>query len=159
MRVLETRHGELGLQLAQERQPDVILLDLQLPDLAGETELCPLKADECAQRVLVIVLRADMTARLSAQLLELGSIQCLRKPDAAPNFCSPTKPLRPSAKRAFVYRRHSCSGGVSSYLNGLLKRSRVDRADAPAIQRHGQGAGWLGALCYRRFIQGISVLR
>ncbi len=80
VRVLGAARGALGLRMARERLPDLILLDVQLPDLSGESVLRRLKANPRTQRIPVIVLSADINAQLSAHLLALGAIQCLRKP-------------------------------------------------------------------------------
>ena len=80
VQVLGAALGALGLHMAQERPPDLILHDLHLPELSGEAVLRRLKADQRTRRVPVIVLSADINAQLSAYLLELGAIQCLRKP-------------------------------------------------------------------------------
>lgn len=86
VRVLGAARGELGLRLAQESPPDLVLLDLHLPDLPGEEVLRRLKADQRTRHVPVIVLSGDINARLSAHLLELGAIQCLRKPFGISEF-------------------------------------------------------------------------
>jgi signal transduction histidine kinase/CheY-like chemotaxis protein len=53
--------GQLGLDLAREHQPDLILLDMHLPDLSGEEVLKRLREQEETQTVPVVVLTADAT--------------------------------------------------------------------------------------------------
>lgn len=48
--------GEIGLRLAKEKKPDLILLDLVLPKLSGFDVLKALKADETTKAIPVIVL-------------------------------------------------------------------------------------------------------
>jgi two-component system, OmpR family, phosphate regulon response regulator PhoB len=56
--VLTTTHGRMGLALARERQPEIIVLDLMLPDLPG-TEVCKaLRKDPLTAGVLVLMLTA-----------------------------------------------------------------------------------------------------
>lgn len=43
-RILHAADGESGLKLAMEEQPDLILLDLGLPDIDGQTVAALLKA-------------------------------------------------------------------------------------------------------------------
>lgn len=53
--------GQLGLELAREHQPDLILLDMHLPDLSGEEVLRRLRAQEETRMTPVVVLTADAT--------------------------------------------------------------------------------------------------
>jgi two-component system phosphate regulon response regulator PhoB len=56
--VMSTTHGRVGLQLARERQPEVVVLDLMLPDLQG-TEVCKaLRKDPATAGMLVLMLTA-----------------------------------------------------------------------------------------------------
>jgi CheY-like chemotaxis protein len=71
--------GQLGLALAREHRPDVILLDLHLPDLAGEEVLTRLRADEATRRIPVVILSADAT-RQREPLLAAGASAYLTKP-------------------------------------------------------------------------------
>jgi signal transduction histidine kinase len=53
--------GRLGLELAREHEPDLILLDLHLPDLSGEDVLAQLREEEHTRQIPVVVLTADAT--------------------------------------------------------------------------------------------------
>jgi two-component system phosphate regulon response regulator PhoB len=56
--VISTTHGRVGLTLARERQPEVVVLDLMLPDLPG-TEVCKaLRKDAATAGMLVLMLTA-----------------------------------------------------------------------------------------------------
>jgi PAS domain S-box-containing protein len=72
--------GELGLELARERTPDLILLDLHLPDLAGEQVLARLRDDAATREIPVVVLSADATGRQREPLLAAGALDYLTKP-------------------------------------------------------------------------------
>ncbi len=72
--------GELGLELARERSPDLILLDLHLPDLGGEQVLARLRADATTREIPVVVLSADATGRQREPLLAAGALEYLTKP-------------------------------------------------------------------------------
>ena len=60
--------GNLGIDLAREHRPDLILLDLHLPDLSGEEVLTRLRRLDETREIPVIVVTADATdaARTSA---------------------------------------------------------------------------------------------
>jgi CheY-like chemotaxis protein len=48
--------GEIGVRLAKEKKPDLILLDLIMPKMNGFDVLKALKADEATKEIPVIVL-------------------------------------------------------------------------------------------------------
>jgi len=72
--------GRHGLELAQEHQPDLIVLDLHLPDMAGETVLQCLQTDVSTRRIPVVVLSADTSEKRIKRLLRLGASDYLTKP-------------------------------------------------------------------------------
>jgi CheY-like chemotaxis protein len=53
--------GNLGIDLAREHRPDLILLDLHLPDLSGEEVLTRLRLLDETREIPVIVVTADAT--------------------------------------------------------------------------------------------------
>jgi two-component system, OmpR family, phosphate regulon response regulator PhoB len=57
--VFSARRGEDGLRLAREHRPDLVLLDLMLPDIPG-TEICKQLKDSAATRTVPVVM---VTAR------------------------------------------------------------------------------------------------
>jgi len=85
--VIEQQHhcilagsGELGLQLAQEYIPDLIVCDLMLTGIDGFEVLTQLKQDEMTSHIPVILLtaRSDLESRL--QGLNLNADEYLSKP-------------------------------------------------------------------------------
>jgi CheY-like chemotaxis protein len=72
--------GRLGLALAHEHQPDLILLDLHLPDLDGEQILRQIRSDPATESTPVVILTADATAGQIERLLGAGANAYLTKP-------------------------------------------------------------------------------
>ncbi|MGA2011431.1 MAG: ATP-binding protein [Solirubrobacteraceae bacterium] len=72
--------GQLGLELAREHRPDLILLDQHLPDLGGEKVLAALKADQRTREIPVVILSADATPHAPAPFLQAGANAYLTKP-------------------------------------------------------------------------------
>jgi len=72
--------GEEGIDAAVRSVPDVILLDLHLPDLPGEAVLSRLRALEPTQSIPVIVVTADASPKTASALLDAGVARCLTKP-------------------------------------------------------------------------------
>jgi protein-histidine pros-kinase len=80
---LEIRTATNGLDgslLAEDQRPDVVLLDLNLPDISGEEVMRRLRARTQTGDVPVIVLSADSTSRNINRLLEAGADAYLTKP-------------------------------------------------------------------------------
>jgi CheY-like chemotaxis protein len=80
VRILPAAKGTLGLELAREHDPDLILLDLHLPDLGGREVLAELRADERTRDIPVVVLSAEATKRAPRAMLEAGAQAYLTKP-------------------------------------------------------------------------------
>jgi CheY-like chemotaxis protein len=79
-RLLAAIQGRLGLDLAREHHPDLILLDLHLPDLPGADVLRALRADVATRDIPVVVLSADATPGQIERLLAAGARAYLTKP-------------------------------------------------------------------------------
>ncbi len=80
VRFLTAVQGQLGLDLARQNLPDLILLDLHLPDMSGEVVLTKLKADPLTRDIPVVVLSADATRRRIKAALDAGAARYMTKP-------------------------------------------------------------------------------
>jgi len=72
--------GRAGLRLAATATPDVILLDLDLPDMSGEDVLARLHADPATVGIPVIVVSADATTWRQEELTRAGAAAYIVKP-------------------------------------------------------------------------------
>jgi signal transduction histidine kinase/ActR/RegA family two-component response regulator len=79
-RLLSAASGRAGLECAVRDVPDIILLDLHLPDLQGDEVLNELKADAATAAIPVIVLSADASRGVIHRLLAGGAFAYLTKP-------------------------------------------------------------------------------
>jgi PAS domain S-box-containing protein len=80
VKLLTAMQGRFGLQLAREYQPDLILLDLQLPDVTGQEVLQALHADPHTRDIPVVVVSADVLSAGAENLLFAGASGYLTKP-------------------------------------------------------------------------------
>ncbi len=78
--VLAAMLGGVALDLARQHRPDVILLDLNLPDMAGEAVLAELRANPSTCDIPVVILSADATQRRAEQARAEGIQAYLTKP-------------------------------------------------------------------------------
>jgi DNA-binding response OmpR family regulator len=69
-----------GLRLAGERRPDLILLDIHLPDMEGDEVLQRFRQDPDLRRIPVIILSAEGDATLPDRMRAAGAQGYLDKP-------------------------------------------------------------------------------
>jgi PAS domain S-box-containing protein len=96
-RTLPALQGELGLELARQHTPDLILLDLHLPDIPGEDVLRLLRTDPRTMHIPVIVISADATRSSIERLLASGASAFLTKPIDIGQFLTAIERLLPAA--------------------------------------------------------------
>ena len=91
--------GRLGTELAREHLPDVVLLDLHLPDVQGDEVLRRLRADRRTAGIPVVMISADATPRTIDRLRAQGADAYLTKPLDVDEFLSTIDRLlaRPAA--------------------------------------------------------------
>jgi two-component system, cell cycle response regulator DivK len=80
MRTLSATTAALGLELAREHRPDVVLMDLRLPDLDGSEAVRRLASDERTAAIPVVALSALRAEDADAWLRDAGFAGYLEKP-------------------------------------------------------------------------------
>lgn len=80
IQLLPALQGRMGIELARQHQPDMILLDLHLPDMPGEEVLRELRADPQTRQIPVLVISADATPRQMERLRAAGATAYVTKP-------------------------------------------------------------------------------
>ncbi len=85
-RMIHAGLGRLGVDMATTHRPDLVLLDLHLPDGPGADVLTALRADARTSRTPVVIVTADATAVLSKRLLTEGAQRLLVKPFELPEL-------------------------------------------------------------------------
>jgi CheY-like chemotaxis protein len=86
VRLTVAMRGREGLELARQDPPDLVLLDLHLPDLSGEEVLRELRADPRTAEVPVVVVSADATTGQADRLRGQGAREYLTKPLDVPRL-------------------------------------------------------------------------
>jgi PAS domain S-box-containing protein len=86
IRLITAMQGGIALDLAREHGPDLIILDLHLPDLNGDEVLLRLRQDARTAAIPVVIYSADATERQVSRLLEAGAAAFLTKPARVTEF-------------------------------------------------------------------------
>jgi two-component system KDP operon response regulator KdpE len=125
MQALEAATGKAGLQLASSRSPDVILLDLGLPDMDG-MEVIRQVRDWGATPIVVLSARDRERDKVAA--LEQGADDYLTKPFSAAELIARLKVAlrhagRKAGEAAFAYDYDGLS------IDSESRRVRLDGAD------------------------------
>jgi CheY-like chemotaxis protein len=102
LRLLSARDGSLGVQLARANQPEVILMDINLPGISGIEALKILREDAATAHIPVVALSANAMPRDVEKGLLAGFFRYLTKPikvnefmdtlDGALKFAEQTRP-------------------------------------------------------------------
>jgi len=115
--VIEAARGLDGLRLLREREPDLVLLDLMLPDMLG-TEVCRTIKDNPATRSLPVVMLTARDEEIDRVVgFEIGADDYVTKPFSVRELI-----LR---IRALLRRREVPAGDASNIEFGNM---RIDRA-------------------------------
>jgi PAS domain S-box-containing protein len=79
-------HGQMGLNLARTHRPDLILLDLHLPDMPGQEVLQHLRQDPDTKTIPVVIVSADATPEQMQRSLASGALSYVTKPVDIPSM-------------------------------------------------------------------------
>jgi CheY-like chemotaxis protein len=78
--VITASTGKEGLDLAKNSQPEVILLDLMMPEWDGKETLKHLKANQSTAAIPVILMTAKTQSAIAPELAELDLAGVITKP-------------------------------------------------------------------------------
>jgi two-component system cell cycle response regulator DivK len=78
--ILETPEGLRAIDIARDEQPDLILMDIRLPDISGLDVTRLLKQDDQTKTIPIIAVTALATAEYEKKGLESGCDAYIAKP-------------------------------------------------------------------------------
>ena len=91
--------GNEALSIARAEQPDLILLDIQLPGVDGLTVARALKAEPATKEIPIVGISAHAMPEDEARALQAGCIAYLRKPLDTRHFLDLMERLLGGARR------------------------------------------------------------
>jgi PAS domain S-box-containing protein len=103
MRLLTARDGDLGIQLARANQPEVILMDINLPGISGIEALKILRADPATARIPIVALSANAMPRDVEKGLQAGFFRYLTKPIKVDEFMHTLDDVLEVARREAIH--------------------------------------------------------
>jgi DNA-binding response OmpR family regulator len=77
-------NGKLGLGLIKDMRPDIVLLDLMMPEMSGEEMLARLRATDWGKDVKVIILTNRGEQEIPPEVRELGITALILKANMTP---------------------------------------------------------------------------
>ena len=80
LRLVSAVNGKRGVEIARASPPDVILMDINLPDISGFKALEILRSDPATARIPVVALSANALPLNVESGLEAGFFRYLTKP-------------------------------------------------------------------------------
>jgi diguanylate cyclase (GGDEF)-like protein len=116
--------GRAALKLAQDSVPDLVLLDVEMPDLSGFDVCRAFKSTPALADVPIIFVTSHESAQLQAKGFELGAVDFITKPMHAPLLLA----------RVRTYQRlktlsETMRGAVKmDFLTGAITRRQIDKA-------------------------------
>jgi CheY-like chemotaxis protein len=86
MKLLSAVSAELGVEMAEVHQPDLILMDINLPGMLGDEAFLKLQKIEATKDIPVIALSANAMKRDIRSALDKGFTDYITKPIEVSNF-------------------------------------------------------------------------
>lgn len=112
IRLISALQGRLGLELVRDHRPDLILLDLHLPDIPGEAVLETLRPDSRTRAIPVLVVSADATPARIQKVRAAGASEYLTKPLNVQEFLETVERLLTGSPAAGV----AAAGAEGEYV-------------------------------------------
>ena len=78
--VIQAASGVAAINQASEQQPDLILMDICLPDMTGDEITARLKSSLTTRDIPVIIITAFQEPSVTNRALDAGAAEILRKP-------------------------------------------------------------------------------
>ncbi|MEM6732252.1 MAG: response regulator [Myxococcota bacterium] len=91
--VLEAENGAQGLEVIRDKQPDLVLLDYNMPEMDGEQMLTELRKDPSVRETQVMMLTTEAMGGTMERLESLGLSEYIIKPFKQPDLMRKVRAL------------------------------------------------------------------
>lgn len=125
--LLEAQNGLEALDMVSKKHPDLVLMDLYMPDMNGD-ECCDLmKQDDNSKDIPVIIITSDIKAEMRTQCIDAGCDDLISKPINRRDFLSKVNaftglPIRCHARKATeITAAFTCKG--ENYTGTIMNLS------------------------------------
>ena len=125
--LLVATQGSLGVELAREHRPALVLLDLNLPDISGDEVLRRIRDDAGTADLRVVMVSADATSGQIDRLLAAGADDYLTKPFDIEQFIAVVDGAATSGRAA----RTSAPAADRAVRTSASPADRAVRTSAP----------------------------
>jgi diguanylate cyclase (GGDEF)-like protein len=116
--------GRAALKLARESVPDLVLLDVDMPELSGFEVCKAFKSDPALAEVPIIFITSHESAQLEAKGLELGAADFIGKPPHAPLVLARVRTYQRLKMLSDTMR----SAVKMDFLTGAVTRRELEKA-------------------------------
>lgn len=106
VRLLHAILGETGIEIARAQVPDLILLDIRLPDMSGVDVLARIRSLEETRQIPIVVVTASAMPHEKAQVQEAGVAGYLTKPIDVPLFLETVDAILAAQNRPGIEAGH-----------------------------------------------------
>ena len=116
--------GRAALKLARESAPDLVLLDVDMPEFSGFEVCKAFKSDPALAEVPIIFITSHESAQLEAKGIELGAADFISKPPHAPLVLARVR----TYQRLKVLSETMRSAVKMDFLTGAVTRRELEKA-------------------------------
>jgi diguanylate cyclase (GGDEF)-like protein len=116
--------GHLALKLARESVPDLVILDVDMPEMSGFEVCKTFKSDKALSEVPIIFITSHESVQLEAKGIELGATDFISKPPHAPLVLARVR----TYQRLKLLSETMRSAVKMDFLTGAVTRRQWEKA-------------------------------
>ncbi len=169
--VITAENGLVGLMLAQEKRPDLILLDISMPVMDGFTVLFKLKQNPITKEIPVIILTGQYVDEENLERgFNLGAIEYLYKPIRFTELVArvksvlrmrllenETKKMQMMTERFFINQIKEIFSSIKGVIEMMLSSEELkDEFRVPLLENYDKMKKWFKLIDYSTHLNDIS---